>query len=208
MRTKTLIILIVVSFIFFILGIVGFMIYGKLTYQPGVKGLSKKNIGIIYCSYNNYSMKDMVDIVAKKLKADVIELKSAAPYPTDEKDFLKRIDNENNDLSKVVLSNGVVDVKKYKLIVFGTPIIQKQPCPAIKKFIQDNHSRLDNKPTSVMVKFKNGEEARQAMEYLYYKLNNTSQKPNILTSTNEKRILDREMQIWFDEMEFTREELR
>lgn len=207
MKVKTLLLWIVLSLALIFLLFIGFQYFMKKVYAPGTERIAKENVAIIYCSYNNDGVKDLVDIIAKKLKADEIELKVAVPYPEDNAAFLKRIDKENEDVSKVVLSNKLVDFKNYKVVVFGTPVIQKHPCPAIQKFLDDNGQLLSNNITSMIVKYKDGEDPRLTMEYFYYKLYNTHQKPGFLTFATDKNQLDHEIQMWFDEMQFTHEEL-
>ena len=207
MKIKTFVLLIILSIAFIFTGFVGYQIYTNQEFKPGVKQLARENIAIIYCSYND-GVENIVDIIANKLNADVVELKSAIPYPTDKTEFLKRIDAENADISKVILDNGLIDIKKYNLIVLGTPVIQKKPCPVLQKFLEDNEARFNKKPVAAVVKFSEGGDATETMKYLYYNLYNASKKPNFLTFAEDKQQLEHELQLWFDAMEFTHGELR
>ncbi len=207
MKTKTLILLSVIGIIFIFLGFIGYQYYMKQNIQPGVKNLAKENIGIIYCSYNE-GIQDIVNIISKKLKADIIELKPAVPYPTDKEEFYKRIQLENGDLSKVVLDNKLIDLKKYKLLIFGTPVIKEQPCPVIKKFLEDNADRINNKSVATIVKYNEKENTVPTQEYFYYKLYKAKQKPNFVTMAKDKTELNYTLELWFNEMQFAREELR
>jgi len=207
MKTKTFVLLMVLAILFVFLGFVGYKYYGKQLINPGVEGLSKYHIAIIYCSHND-NMKDIVNIIESKLKADVYELKTAVPYPADNEEFQKRIKKENEDVSKVVLDNKLIDINKYGLIVIGTPVIQGKPCPSMQKFLNDNESRLKNKPVASIVKYDENVGARDTMEYLYYKLYEASAKPNLPTYATDKEQLQKEIELWFNEMQFTRDELK
>ena len=208
MNIKTFVLSIMLSVSLMLLVFIGYRMYERHSFQPGLKKLSQENIAIIYCSHNNDGVKDAVDIVSKKLKADVIELKSAVAYPSDSAEFLKRIEQENSDISRVVLDNQLIDIAKYKLIVLATPVIQKQPCPVMQKFLNMNEARFNNKPVAVIVKYEKGGNASQTMQYFYYKLYRASKKPNFLTYSSDKKQLEHEFQIWFDEMKFTPKELK
>ena len=208
MKTKTMVLLTVLGIAFLALAFIGFQIYGKKTFNPGTKILAKKHTGIIYCSYGNDGVKQLVDITAKKINADVIELKSAVPYPADNAEFIKRIDAENNDVSKIILDNKIIDLRKYKLLVFATPVIQKKPCPVMHKFINDNKDRLNKKAVTTIIKYKKGADSTETSKYFFYKFYHASRKPSFLTFAENKDQLLYELQLWLDQMEFTHEELR
>lgn len=208
MDKKKLILFITTGILLLFLIIVGLLIYSHQSYKPGVEKLAKENIGVIYCSYNNDGIKDIVDIINKKLKSDVIELKPAVTYPTNKDEFSKRIDAENADITKVILDNKVIDLRKYKLIVFATPVIRNKPCPVLQKFISENKSRIVNKPVATIVRYEENDDTKETLEYLYYELHEGKQKPNFITFSRDKKQLEYEIGLWFDEMEFERGDLR
>ncbi len=208
MKVKTMVLLVVLAIAGIFLGFIGLQIYNKKTFTPGTAQLSKMSTSIIYCSYNDDGVKQLVDMTEKKIKAEVIELKSAVPYPTDNAEFIKRIKEENENLSKVVLDNQTIDLKKYKLIIFATPVIEKKPCPVMQKFLEDNNGRLDNRAVSTIVKYKKGTDATGTMKYFFYKFYHSFKKPSFLTFAESKEQLMHELQLWLDQMEFTHDELR
>ena len=208
MRTKTFILLIGLIIAILVFGLIGFQIYMKQPYTPGVKNLAKSNIAVLYCTYGE-GIKDIIDIVGNKVKADVIEIKPAVAYPTNKEDFDKRIKGENEGLSSIILDNQDINIRKYKLIIFATPIIQNKPCPVIQKLIIDNEGRFKNKAVSALVLFNDGtDNTKDTMDFFYYKLHDANQKPNFLTLKRGKEQLNYEIKLWFDQMEFKREELR
>lgn len=91
MDVKKTIITIIGVIVFFLLVSLGYVLFMNTTYKPGIDRLSKENIGVFYCSYNNDGVSAIVDQITKKLKADKIEIKSAVAYPTDENAFMDRI---------------------------------------------------------------------------------------------------------------------
>lgn len=209
MDKKKLVLFITIGILLIILFIIGFLVYSHQTFTPGVKNLAKQRIGVIYCSYNNDGVKDIVDIVSRTIKAEVIELKPAVPYPTSNEEFSKRIDVENADISKVVLDNKVIDLRKYKLVIFATPVLKNQTCPVLHKFIDENAPRLANKPVAAIVRHeKTDKNIRETLDYLYYRLHNGKQKPNFITFSRNKKQLKYEISLWLDEMQFERGDLR
>lgn len=208
MKSKTLVLLIVLAIAAIALGFIGFQIYSKKKFTPGTENLSKKNIALIYCSYNNDGVKQLVYMTSQKIKADVIELKTAVPYPADNVEFIKRINQENEDVSKIALDNNVIDLRKYNLVIFATPVIEKKACPVMQKFLDENKDRLKNKPVTSIVKYKKGEDITGTTKYFYYRFYDAVRKPNFLTFAEDKKQLTHELQLWLDQMEFTHEELR
>ncbi len=193
---------------FLLLVFLGYFWYMNKTYKPGIENLSKENIGIFYCSYNNDGVSSIVDTITQKLKADKIEIKPAVPYPTDENAFMTRIKKENEDVSKVVLNNNIIDIRKYKLIILGTPILDNHPCPVMQKFVITNEDRFDKKPVSMLILYKDNQIPKDTAEFFRYKLYHSIWKPSFVTTVKEKNQLDYEIDLWFNLMEFKREELR
>ncbi|MBO6181129.1 hypothetical protein J6O86_05525 [bacterium] len=209
MDKKKLVLFITIGILFIFLFIIGFLVYSHQTVKPGVKNLAKEKIGVIYCSYNNDGVKDIVDIISKKIKSEVIELKPAVAYPTNKEEFVKRVDTENADISKVVLDNKIIDLRKYKLVIFATPVLRNKTCPVLQKFIDDNAPRIVNKPVASVVRYEQTDkDIRETLDYLYYRLHDGKQKPNFVTYARDKKQLEYEIGLWFDEMEFERGDLR
>ncbi len=192
---------------FLLLVTLGYFILMNTTYKPGIENLSKKNIGIFYCSYDD-QVANMVNIIAGKLKADKIEIKPAAKYPTDKAQFTERIKQENANISKVALGNDIVDIRKYKLIIMGTPILENKPCPVMQKFVLSNQERFFKKPVSLLILYKQGQIPKDTAEFFRYKLYNSIWKPSFVTMEKPKDQLDYEINLWFNLMEFKRDELR
>lgn len=208
MEIKKTIITVTGIIVFLLLVFLGYVLFMNATYKPGIDRLSKENIGIFYCSYNNDGVSAIVDQITKKLKADKIEIKSAVAYPTDENAFMDRIKKENEDVSKVVLDNNTIDITKYKLIILGTPILDNHPCPVMQKFIIANGDRFDKKPVSMLILYKQGQIPKDTAEFFRYKLYHSIWKPSFVTMVKGKEQLDYEIDLWFNLMEFKREELR
>ncbi len=209
MDKKKLVLFMTIGILLLFLVIIGFLIYSHQIYKPGVEKLTKEKIGVIYCSYNNDGVKDIVDIITRTIKAEVIELKPAVAYPTNEDEFSKRIESENADISKVVLDNKVIDLRKYKLIIFATPVLQNKTCPVLHKFIDENAPRIAHKPVAAVVRYeKTDKNIRETLDYLYYRLHGGKQKPNFITYSRDKNQLEYEINLWFNEMEFERGDLR
>lgn len=209
MDKKKLVLLITTGILLLFLIIIGFLIYSHQSFKPGAEKLAKEKIGVIYCSYNNDGVKDIVDIISKKIKAEVIELKPAVAYPTNKDEFSKRIDAENADISKVVLDNKVIDLRKYKLVIFATPVLKNKTCPVLHKFIDENAPRIANKPVAAVVRYEQTDkDIRETLDYLYYRLHDGKQKPNFITFSRDKNQLEYEINLWFNEMEFERGDLR
>jgi len=208
MKTKTFVMLILLFITVFVLGFIGFQFFLKQNYKPGVDGIAKVNTAILYCSYGE-GVKNMVDVIANKIKSDVIEIKPAVPYPADKAALYDRIKKENEGLSAIVLDNIDINIRKYKLLIFATPIIQDKPCPVIQKLINDNEARFKNKAVSTLVMYDEAKDTPKAtMDFFYYRLHEARQKPSYLTLSKGKEQLEYEIKLWFDEMEFKREELR
>ena len=192
---------------FLLLVIIGYLIFMNKTYKPGIEALSKKNIGIFYCSYDD-QVANIVNIIGGKLKADKIEIKPAVKYPADKAQFTERIKQENANISKVALSNDIIDIRKYKLIIMGTPILENKPCPVMQKFVLSNQERFFKKPVSLLILYKQGQIPKDTAEFFRYKLYNSIWKPSFVTMEKDKDQLDYEIDLWFNLMEFKREELR
>lgn len=208
MNIKKLAIIIALGVLFLLLVFFGFSVFMNKTYKPGIKDLSKKNIGIFYCSYGDDGVKGVVDVIASKLKAEKIEIKPAVAYPQDQTAFIERIKQENFDITNVALDNELIDIRQYKLIILGSPVIEDKPCPVLQRFVIDNQSRFDKKPVSVLVLYKDGQSPRNTVEFFNYKLYGAVVKPSFITTQKDKNQLDYEVNLWFDLMEFKREELR
>ena len=208
MRTKTFLLLIFLFIVLFVLGFIGFQIFMKQNYNPGTKGIAKSKVAIIYCSYGE-GVKNMVDVISNKVNAEIIELKPAVSYPANKEEFAERIKKENENIAAIVLDNQDINIRKYKFIIFATPVLQNMPCPVMQKLINDNASRFKNKAVSNLVMYdEKKDNPKGTTDFFYYRFHEARQKPGFLTLNKGKEQLEYEIKRWFDEMEFKREELK
>ena len=207
MQTKKIIWIITGCILFSLLAGCGYLFFMKHKFAPGIKNLSKQHIGIIYCSYND-SISDIVNIIGEKLQADKIKLEPAIAYSKDSKEFTARVKQENANLDKVILKNDNINVKNYNLLIFWTSFIKDKPCPAIQKFVLDNKDSMIQKPYSMLILYNENENPKNTVQFFVYKLYHSIRKPSFITRMKSKDQLDYEIKLWFDQMQFTREELK
>ena len=90
----------------------------------------------------------------------------------------------------------------------GTPILENKPCPVMQKFVLSNQEKFFKKPVSLLILYKQGQIPKETAEFFRYKLYNSIWKPSFVTMEKGKDQLDYEIDLWFNLMEFKREELR
>ena len=75
-------------------------------------------------------------------------------------------------------------------------------------FVITNEDRFDKKPVSMLILYKDNQMPKDTAEFFRYKLYHSIWKPSFVTTVKEKNQLDYEIDLWFNLMEFKREELR
>lgn len=206
MDKKTLIKAIVGAILIPIILFIGYFIYINQKIAPGMKGISKLNVGVFYCTYND-DIPKFVDMIKKRLNAKTYQIDTATPYPKDIEGFNNRIKEENKNIEKLVLEPYNIDLKKIDYYIFATAIIDDQACPALKKFVIDNQKDFDNKLVSVMVLYKDKEIPANTVLFFKRKFYNAIWKPAFITKMKDMKQLNYEYDLWFNLMEFKRKEL-
>ncbi|MDY6310178.1 MAG: hypothetical protein SPL73_04175 [Cyanobacteriota bacterium] len=189
-----------------IIGFICFLVHNNKNFIPGIAGLEKKNMAIIYCTQND-AIPQVINAVTKKAKFDVFQVKPAAPYPTDANAFQQRIKQENADLSKVVYETPRIKLRKYHFIAFATPLIDGNVCPVLKKYIKDHKYDFKNKSVSKIILTKPNENPQYANMFFYYELDKSFSKPGMVIDDTSAKNIEFVTNIWLGQMEFRRSEL-
>lgn len=207
MNQKNLILAIVAAILIPLILFVGYLIYANQKVMPGMKGISKMNVGVFYCTYND-DIPKFVDMIRTRLKAKVYQIDAATPYPKDPDAFIKRIKEENQNVENLELEPYDIDLKKFDYMIFATAIYDDQPCPALKKFVLDNQELFNKKFVSVMVLHKDKEIPANTVLFFSRKFYKAIWKPAFITKMKDMQQLNYEFDLWFNLMQFKRKELK
>ena len=208
MTKKNLILAIVAAILVPLILFIGYLIYSNQKIMPGMKGISKMNVGVFYCTYNNDNIPKFADMIKSRLNAKVYQIDAAVPYPKDPDAFIKRIKEENKAVEKLTLRPYDIDLKKIDYMIFATAVYDDQPCPALKKFVIDNQDLFNNKFVSVMVLHKDKEIPANTVLFFSRKFYKAIWKPAFITKMKDMKQLNYEFDLWFNLMQFKRKELR
>lgn len=200
LRTIAIVILIpVVIFIFYL-----FFMYHKI--NPGIQGLSNYKVGIFYCTMND-EVPTLVNMAKTRLKTKAYEVRTVVPYPKDAAELNERLKEENGDLDKIILERINTDVAKYEYIIMATPVVNNKPCPQLQKFVFENQSKLENKPISLIILYKNGESFKDTHLFFIHNIRATW-KSNYITEIKDPKKQNYEFDLWLNSMQFKRAEFK
>lgn len=175
--------------------------------NPGMAGLSKFNVGVLYCSHND-EIPTLIDMIKKRIKVKTFEIIPLKPYPKDSAAFKERLHSDNADIGKVTYFDPGIDISKFGYIIVGTSVMEDRPCPALQKYLVDHQKEFEGIPISVLVLYKKGEIPANTVLFLKRKLYAGYWKPPFVTTIKNKKQLNDEFDLWFNEMQFERQELK
>ena len=190
-----------------LIGLLGRVLYMHHRISPGMEGLSKLNVGVLYCTHND-NIPTLVGMIKKRLNAKTFEIANASPYPKNEAEFKNRVREEGKDVSKVAVDAPSIDLQKFDFLVIASPVMEDRPCPALQRYIIDNHREFKDIPVSVLVTYKANEVPANTQLFFKRKLYAGIWKPPFVTKSTDMKKLNREFDLWFNLMEFERYELK
>ncbi len=93
---------------------------------------------VVYFSYSNGNTKKIAEELAKAKNADIEEIKTAKPYPSDYNETVELGQREVEGGIKREIKSLSHDLKNYDTIAVGTPTWWYTMAPAVKTFLEEN----------------------------------------------------------------------